>query len=98
MNLAQRVVILIGLVVIVGLLLYPPWLAERVDAPGYSDIRIGRHLLFAPPSDIEGTPPEWRVQVKGVNLLELFGEAAIVALFTVVLVLALGRKKLHSTD
>ena len=98
MNRVQRVLILIGLLVIAGMVLYQPWLAEREDTPGYGDIRIGRHLLFAASSDIEGTPPEWRVHVKGVNLRELLGEVGLVAIFTVVLVLAIGRKKPQPAD
>jgi hypothetical protein len=90
--LVQRVVILIGLLVIAAMVIYPPWLAAREDTPGHGDIRIGRHLLLAPPSHVEGLPPEWRVHVKGVNWRELLGEVGLVVLFTGALWLALGRK------
>jgi len=49
MNLAQRVVIAVGLLVIAAMGLFPPWLADRSVRPGWLTERRGYHFVSSPP-------------------------------------------------
>jgi hypothetical protein len=47
---AQRVLLAIGVVVLVGLLLFPPWVAVSEWADGHADTDpCGRHFILEPP-------------------------------------------------
>ena len=98
MNRAQRVVILIGLLVIVAMVLYPPWSAEEppLESRAARRVSAGYHPLFAPPGEVRiaSHGALYAVVADRIDIGRLLGQCIAVAFVAFLLVLELsGRKK-----
>lgn len=102
MNRAQRVVILIGLLVIAGLALFPSW--HGVIATTDFIVNAGRHpLSFSKTArymTVDWGPGRGEVWVQDltVNAGRLLAECLVVGAITAGLAVALGRKKPQPSD
>jgi hypothetical protein len=98
MNLRQRIVAFVGLLVIAGMLLYPPWIM-----PGWRDDTY--RFIFSPPQEI--APRYADIHVVGdynvfrhgeLDTQRLGVQCVIVAIITGAMILLLGTRKPHGSD
>jgi len=82
MNIAQRVVILIGCVLIFIALVWPPWLLVFHTSQVKNQRMVGYHFIFRPPELIAAAPPDFafsyhidrsRLEIEVIGLLLLTG-------------------------
>jgi len=90
----QRAVILTGVVLIIGMGLYPPWKMEGGRPDG--KFRCCAHgFLFAPPqaatvAAYSGPPKTWACRAIGLDLSRLLVEWTVVVLATATVVVGIG--------
>ena len=105
-NRTQRVVILIGLLVIILMGAFPPWLGRFVETEKERVGPAGYHWLLAPPAYTErwydpghGLSHRAPMRLIQIHTGQLCAQLAVAAALTTVLVLALrSRKKPQPSD